>query len=124
MRLALAALREAQVRPQPGFGRGRRSGLAGICAMALLVSGCAARWVDEAGRVHVVGLVAMTVKPHPSAGEGASQVSFESIGASVTRTPYASAVSIGYSKDELTFVGIPDEPAQGGETNHEVPSPP
>ena len=73
--------------------------------------------------MHVVGLVAMTVEPHPAAGAGASQVSFESVGAAVTRTPNASSLSIGYSKDELTFVPIAGDPAPAGEMNHDA-SPP
>ncbi|HEY0412434.1 MAG TPA: hypothetical protein VGD66_04765 [Allosphingosinicella sp.] len=126
MSLATTALRDASLltKPVPRRQVRGRAPLVGACAIALLLSGCAARWVDGAGRVHVVGLVAMTVEPHPAAGAGASLVSFESIGAGVTRTPNALALSLGYSKDELTFVPIKGEPAPGGERNHDVASPP
>ena len=79
-------------------------GRAAMLAMLLvLTSACAATWVDEAGRTHIVGLVAMTLQP-PTGGASAQGVAVETVGASFVSSRRLSAVSFGYSRDELFYI--------------------
>lgn len=70
--------------------------------------------------MHVVGLMSMTLEPRLKEG-AARKISFESAGISLTTTPSASAVTLGYSKDELTIVEIGNQWASEEETKNDVP---
>lgn len=75
----------------------------GAALLALLLSGCAHVYVDEQGRRHVVGFVAMTL-PAPEGRTGAETLRTRSLGLTLMRSPVGDALTLGWSDTSLTAV--------------------
>jgi hypothetical protein len=75
----------------------------GAAALALLLAGCAHVHVDEQGRRHVIGFVALTL-PAPEGHTGADTLRTRSLGLTITRSPVGDALTLGWSDTSLTAV--------------------
>ena len=82
--------------------------VAALSAATMLLAGCAHSYVDEQGRTHVIGLVALTL---PAGGRadaatpGAELLRLRTIGLSFVQTPGAgNSLVLGYSDSTIAWL--------------------
>jgi hypothetical protein len=76
--------------------------VASVLLAALAGFGCAHRYVDPQGQVHVVGLVDVTLPASPP--NSASSLRARGVGLLLSRDAIGTALSIGYSDSTLTVI--------------------
>ena len=74
-----------------------------IIVLAGLQAGCAMKYQDAAGRLHIIGFTAMTVTPASQPAEGAAAVETRNVGVMVYASAATRGVSVGYNTESVLY---------------------